>query len=114
MLARTKLLTRLKPPAYGVACTRLDDKQQFSAPEHERLAQEGPDTEFKYVVHIRIIETFINLMEGQGVTVPHPPDLHVSFAASKLLDMKSYRKSGLIWSYSIIRVRKTEEVIEES
>jgi hypothetical protein len=69
------------------------------------------DAEYKYIVEIKAWEAFKNVMRREGIVVPE--GAHTSFTTGKRLDMKSYQENGLIWAYSIIRVRSTEEVIEE-
>lgn len=73
---------------------------------------EGSDTEYQYVVHVRASETFANVMRRLGISVPEDT-VHVSFTSPRRLNMKGYKEGGLIWSYSIIRVRWSEEVVEE-
>lgn len=72
----------------------------------------GLDTEYNYIAHVRALETFANQISRLGVSIPDK-SAHVSFTSSKRLDMRSLKDRGLVWSYSIIRVRKNEEVIEE-
>ncbi len=72
----------------------------------------GPEIEFKYIVDIRTLETFANQMGRQGVIIPRE-SLRASFYSPKRLEMRAYKDRGLIWSYSIISVSKTEERIEE-
>jgi hypothetical protein len=86
----------------------LDDQQLHKFTE----TPEGPDIEYRYIAHVRAIETFANVMDRLGISLPDKSS-HVSFTSPKRLNMKIYRENKLIWSYSIIRVRKEEEVIEE-
>jgi hypothetical protein len=74
---------------------------------------EGPDTEYKYIANIKAFETFRNIVRGQGVSMPETGGGNVSFTSPKRLDMKAYKDGGLLWSYSVIRVRRVEEVVEE-
>ncbi len=74
---------------------------------------EGPDTEYNYIVHVRAFETFRNLIRQVGVSIPETAGSHVSFTSARRLNMKAYKERGLVWSYSVIRVRKVEEVVEE-
>ena len=76
--------------------------------EVERL-----DTEYKYIVHVRGLETFRNVMRQEGIGIPETSNPHASFTSTRRLDMKSYKESGMIWSYSMIRVTRNEDVIEE-
>lgn len=71
------------------------------------------DTEFKYIVHVKGLETFRNLMRHEGINIPETSNPHTSFTSTKRLDMNAYKENGLIWSYSIIRVTRNEDVIEE-
>ncbi len=74
--------------------------------------QGGLDPEYHYIVHIKAMETFTNFMRREGIVIPEGM-AHVSFTSSARLNMKGYKEMGMIWSYSIIRVRKDEDVIEE-
>ncbi len=77
-------------------------------------ADEGQDTEFKYIADVRAFETFRNVLRREGVAMPETGRVgNLSFTSSKRLDMRAYKERGLISSYSIIRVRKVEDVIEE-
>jgi hypothetical protein len=73
---------------------------------------EGPDIEYKYIVHIRAFETFRNKIGSVGVRIPETSS-HVSFTSSRRLDLRAYRDKRIIWSYSIIKVTRNEEVVEE-
>jgi hypothetical protein len=70
------------------------------------------DTEFRYIVQLRAVETFTNLMRRQGISIPDNTTA-VSFASNRLLNMKLYKEIGLVWSYSIIEVRRKEDLVEE-
>jgi len=74
---------------------------------------ESLDTEYKYIVHVRGLETFRNVMRQEGINIPETSNPHASLTSTKRLDMKSYKENGLVWSYSIIRVTRNEDVIEE-
>lgn len=88
--------------------------RQPNVPEQESksLMGEGPDTEFQYVVDVRAVETFVNQMARVGIIIPDKSS-RARFASPRRLDMKSLKQRGLIWSYTVIRVRYNEEVIEE-
>jgi hypothetical protein len=73
---------------------------------------ESPDTEYKYIVHVRAAETFRNKVGAVGVRITETSS-HVSFTSSKRLDLRAYRDKRIIWSYSIIKVTRNEDVIEE-
>jgi hypothetical protein len=75
--------------------------------------EEASDTEFKYIVHIRAFETFRNTLRREGIAMPEALASNLSFASFKRFNMREYQARGLIWSYSIIRVRRVEDVIEE-
>ena len=47
-----------------------------------------------------------------GVRIPETSS-HVSFTSTKRLDLRAYRDKRIIWSYSIIKVTRNEDVIEE-
>jgi hypothetical protein len=84
------------------------DVQAKSVRDVERL-----DTEYMYIVHMAGLETFRNVMRQEGINIPETSNPHTSFTSSKRLPMKSYKENGLVWSYSIIRVTRSEDVIEE-
>jgi len=73
---------------------------------------ETPGIEYRYIVHVRALEAFGNRMRREGTIIPEGP-AHVSFSTNKRLDMKELREDGLIWSYSIIRVTRAEDILEE-
>ncbi len=70
------------------------------------------DTEYRYIVHVKALEAFANLMRREGIAIQEDTT-HVSFVSARRLDAKEYKRRGLIWSYSVIRVRKEEDVMEE-
>jgi hypothetical protein len=74
---------------------------------------EEPDTEYKYIAKVRAFETFRNLVRREGISIPEAGAGTVSFTSPKRLNMKAHKERGLIWSYSIIRVRRVEDVVEE-
>jgi hypothetical protein len=84
------------------------DVQTKGVHDVERL-----DTEYKYIVRVRGLETFRNLMRREGISIPETSNPHTSFTSTKRLPMKSYKEDGLIWSYSVIRVIRNEDVVEE-
>lgn len=87
------------------------EAQRSSSGEH---VQEIPGLapEYRYIVHIRALETLTNLLRREGISIPEG-SMHVSFPANTRLNMKALKDMGLIWSYSVIRVRKDEEIVEE-
>ena len=48
----------------------------------------------------------------QAIIIPEGSHF-VSFTSTKRIYMKGHRDNGLVWSYSIIKVARTEDVIEE-
>jgi hypothetical protein len=67
---------------------------------------------YDYIVHIRALETFINVMRLQRILIPSGT-ARVRFSSERRLDMRSMKQTGMIWSYRVIRVRINEELIEE-
>jgi hypothetical protein len=80
--------------------------------QSKQSLREGSDTEYKYLVHIIAIETFVNMMRRGGIDLPLGRD-RLTFTSPKIINMKALKESGIIWSYSIIRVRSIEEIVEE-
>lgn len=73
---------------------------------------QGPEIEYQYIAHLRAAETFANVVSRVGIKIPGN-SAHVSFTSPRRLDMRGFKEHGLVWSYSIIRVRKVADVIEE-
>ncbi len=71
-----------------------------------------PDVEYRYIVHVRALETFVNRVRREGINIPDGAQ-RVSFASPKRLDLAQDKQNGLIWSYSVIERRYTEDLIEE-
>ncbi len=71
------------------------------------------EDEFEYHVHIRAKEAFINSLRNEGVLLPQVETDDLTFTLDRLIDMKNYKKRGLVWSFTTARVRKTKEIIEE-
>ena len=86
----------------------MSQEQESESPP----GRDWPDTEYKYIVEVKASETFNNIMRREGIPVADG-SAHVSFTSTKRLDMKRYKQNGLLRSYSVIRVRKIEEVVEE-
>lgn len=79
---------------------------------HDQIPrQESPIQEYEYVVEVRALETFINVMNRQGVRVTLSGQ-QATFTSEERFNMKRLQEMGLIRSYAIIRVRKGTEVIE--
>jgi hypothetical protein len=70
-----------------------------------------PDHEYRYLVKPRALETFVNLMKHEGIIITDP-SATLSFPSPRILDMKSLKERGVLWSYTIIRITKNEELIE--
>ncbi len=70
-----------------------------------------PD-EFEYDVHLKAREAFINALRNEGVLLPQVETEYLTFSSEKSIDMKGYKKKGMIWSYTIARLHKTKEIIE--
>jgi hypothetical protein len=68
--------------------------------------------EYRYIVHVKAWETFVNMMRREGIIIPEGSHF-VSFTSSNRIFMKGHKDNGLVWSYSIIKVARTEDVIEE-
>jgi hypothetical protein len=92
----------------------LDESQSATASSRQVPSRNFPerDVEYEYIVHVRVWETFLNIMRSEGIAIPGGSH-HVSFTCGKRLNMKAHKQNALIWSYSIIRVIKNEDVIEE-
>ena len=87
-------------------------KASTNAQRQAEQDKERPDTEYKYIVHVRALETFRNIMAIASVHIPDTSS-HVSFTSGKRLDLKACKEKGVIWSYSTIRVTRNEDVVEE-
>jgi hypothetical protein len=87
--------------------TNLDEQSTVSG----GIGPEAPDTEYQYVVNVRAIETFVNTMSREGLALPQQSA--ISFRSRRLLNMRKLKERGILWSYSIIRVRTVEDVLEE-
>ncbi len=74
---------------------------------------DGLVEEFQYHVNVRAKEAFINSIRKEGILMPEMESSDLTFPSYRLLDMKSYKERGILWSYSIVRVRRSEEIIEE-
>jgi hypothetical protein len=72
---------------------------------------EGPDVQYLYIVNIRAVETFVNLMAREGINMERSSN--ASFTLPRRLNMKVLKERGVFYSYSVIRVRRVEDVIEE-
>ena len=72
---------------------------------------EGPDIQYQYIVSIRAVETFVNLMAREGINMERSSN--ASFTLPRRLNMRAMKERGVLYSYSVIRVRRVEDVIEE-
>ncbi len=86
----------------------MDEQSKISVVEDVEL----PDTQYQYIVNVRAVETFANMMSRLGINITYTSK-NLSFTAPRLLNMKAMKERGIIFSYSIIRVRTVEDVIEE-
>jgi hypothetical protein len=89
-------------------CAAMTEQRTTSSAE----SAEGPDIQYQYVVNIRAIETFVNLMAREGLNIPERSS-SVSFTLPRRLNMKVLKERGVLYSYSVIRVRRVEDVVEE-
>jgi hypothetical protein len=71
--------------------------------------------EYEYRVEAQALETFTNLMRFQGVSMPWggPANGIIVFTSDRLLNMRRLKERGIIKSYTIIRLTRRDEVIEE-
>lgn len=72
-----------------------------------------PGVEYQYVVHVKAMEALANTLSPLGIMIPQASFPKVTFRASRLLPMKQYKERGLVWSYTITRIRFQEEIVEE-
>jgi hypothetical protein len=85
----------------------LDQQRTTSSAE----SVDGPDVQYQYIVNIRAIETFVNLMAREGINLERSSN--ASFTLPRRLNMRVLKERGVLYSYSVIRVRRVEDVIEE-
>ena len=90
----------------------MAETKQTMARNHAGASLPRHDTEYRYVVKVRAIEAFPNRVRREGINVPDSSQ-QVTFTSSKLLNLKEYKANGLVWSYTVVRRRYTEEVFEE-
>jgi hypothetical protein len=83
--------------------------EQRTTPSAE--SAEGTDIHYQYIVSIRAIETFVNLMAREGINIERSSN--ASFTLPRRLNMRALKERGVLYSYSVIRVRRVEDVIEE-
>jgi hypothetical protein len=69
--------------------------------------------EYGYVVEVAGAETFANLMSNQGIIVQSVGTRLVEFKSEKLIDMKSLKTKGVVRAYKIVKIERTERLIEE-
>ena len=80
--------------------------------QRSQLGAVTPETEYRYNVRVRALEAFANLLARLGIRIIDQSS-YVSFTSPRLLNMKQFEQTGLIWSYSIARVQRNEELVEE-
>jgi hypothetical protein len=90
-----------------VVLPNLDQQRTTSSAE----SVEGPDVQYQYIVNIRAIETFVNLMAREGINIERSSS--ASFTLPRRLNMRVLKERGVLYSYSVIRVRRVEDIIEE-
>ncbi len=73
---------------------------------------EGLDIEYQYSVHVTAGETLANILRRQGIAVPETAP-HVTFTSPTRIDLKPLKEKRIIKSYSISKVRRATELIEE-
>jgi hypothetical protein len=97
LLAR---LTGLKPEIVG------------QRPPPKKIASEDGTEEYEYTAEIKALEAFRNVMRREEINFIEA-DRRVTFRSQKFFDMKAFKEMGLVWSYTITRVKIGREVIEE-
>lgn len=73
-------------------------------------------TEYQYFVHAKELGTFADLIRKEGVPIPRSRKSltpHMVFSSPKRLDMRIYKDDGLIWSYSIVKLKKSDQIVEQ-
>lgn len=68
--------------------------------------------EYGYIVEVAGVETFANLMSKQGIKI-ETVSRQVEFNSEKLIDMKSLKAKGIIRAYKIVKIKRTEELLEK-
>ena len=81
-------------------------------PPSNPSAEEQDGEEYEYTVNVSALETFRNHLEKNGVGVTEVGNKTV-FTAWKRLNMKALKERGTIRSYSIVRLRRHKQLVEE-
>ncbi len=74
------------------------------------------EQEYRYIVETVAAETFTNLMLREGIDVMRAQlasQPQRVFTCDRLLDMRVLKERGIISSYSIIKIVRTEELVEQ-
>jgi hypothetical protein len=78
----------------------------------QKTGSEERSEEYEYTAEVKAFEAFRNVMRKEEIPLSEA-DRRVTFRSRKFLDMKTFKKMGLLWSYKIARVKTHREVIEE-
>jgi hypothetical protein len=78
----------------------------------QKIAGEERGEEYEYTAEMKAFEAFRNVMRKEKIPL-NEGDRRVTFRSRKFFDMKTFKKMGLLWSYSIARVKTRREVVEE-
>jgi len=78
----------------------------------QKIAGEERGEEYEYTAEIKAFEAFRNVMRREEISLSEG-DGRVTFRSRKFFDMKAFKKMGLVWSYTIARVKTRGEVVEE-
>jgi hypothetical protein len=68
--------------------------------------------EYEYRVEASAVETFGNLMRREGIVTAWLNPI-IIFTSDKLLNMRRLKERGIIKSYTIVRLTRKDEIIEE-
>ena len=71
----------------------------------------GEPIEYEYTVDVTAWEAFVNLMRGNGISLPDGNRV-MTFRSERRLDLKNLRLKGLLRSYSVARLVTSKEVVE--
>jgi hypothetical protein len=78
----------------------------------QKIASEERSGEYEYTAEMKAFEAFRNVMRREEISLSER-DGQVTFRSRKFFDMKTFKKMGLLWSYTITRVKTRREIIEE-
>lgn len=77
------------------------------------VSEESRYVDYEYIVEVKGLEALAQMMKKDKIPVPKDFTL-VTFRSTKLVDMKSYKESGAVSSYVIIKSEKRERLVEDS